>query len=87
MWGRGEFLPVLALFNSFREEAIQNFRALQIDKSAEDVKTMVAIQKHQLNLMCLFLELPKYIQSAQDQIEARQEKVVAMKSQAEGGSI
>jgi len=78
---------VLALFNGLREEAIQNFRSLPLDKPSEDVKTMAAILKQQLNLMCLFLELPKYIQDAQDQIDKRKAQVVAMKSQTEGGSI
>jgi len=70
------------------EEAIMDVRRGDITgDSAENVKAWAGAIKVKLNIACMLLELPDRIQLAQDEIETRQDKVAAMKSVQEGGSI
>ena len=87
LWGQEEFQPVLALLRGMKEEAVMNVRTIQDFDTPDGIKTHALKAKFMLNLTSMLIELPSYIQKAQDDINASQNKAAAMKSATEGGSI
>ena len=87
LWGREEFQPVLGLLNSLKQEAIDGVRILNLQKSAEEVKTHIAILKTQLNLANMLLQLPEVVEEIEENIEAQSRKVTTFKSSQEGSNL
>ena len=90
LWLEEEFQPFLAFLSSLRDEQIVNFRRIDLSKPAEQVKTEAAIIRSQINTVMLMLELPKYIQEAEDTInhqkKIEQNRIMAQESSSLEGS-
>jgi hypothetical protein len=70
-----------------RDEAVNGLRALDIDKSAEDVKTMTAIIKTQYNLENMLFNLPDVIKKYKEDQERKEAHRKRMTGNAETGFI
>ena len=87
LWVKEEFQPVLGLLNSLKEEAILEFRMLELSENAEEVKTHVAILKTQLNIAGMFLQLPTVIKEAEEQIAQKEKHSMRLRQSQEGSNL
>lgn len=88
MWDKEEFQPVLALFNSLKEEAIMDIRRADITgDSAENIKALAGAIKIKINMTSMLIELPERIKEIEEQQGREKTKLSAMKAAQEGGTV
>lgn len=80
-----EFLKLI------KETQLLNFRSLPLDKSAEEVKTRLAVSKTEYNLAYLLYELPtaikEFAEQQRSQQAERENKVTGMRAVQERGEL
>lgn len=75
------------LLASMKEEAFMGLRGMNLEESAELVKTKAAILKTQANLAGMLYDLPAVLKEVEDRNTAVDAKMKAFKASQEGGSL
>ena len=83
LWTKEEFLPVLNLLCSLRDEASQEFKSFDFSKPL----AQLAIIQTKLKIFGMLVELPKTIELISQGIEAQQKQRDAYIKAQEGGNL
>ena len=78
---------MLEFISKLRDEAVNNFRAIELTQSGGNVKAKVATHRTQYNLANLLLQLPRAVKEAEEAQLHVVKKAQAFKDSQEGGSI